>query len=170
MTRQPHFRAMPNIVQTMTPDAGNRPRRWLWWLLGAVSVLLAPVAACGGCVVYGAFDDRRERSDAQSALTRYLQNVEHGDYHDAYGQLCIDVLSDGYSEADHADYLRHQPVYTSFRLGVPTETTGIDGTYLTFPVRLDYTNGESDTVPFTVGMETKGPRICDSEWWHADGR
>ena len=87
-----------------------------------------------------------------------------GDCQAAYTQLCSDVLAD-YTESDHESFLRSQRAYTSFNLGRPIETTGMDGTYEDFPVRLVGVSGADLTITFEVGMQTDGPKVCDGPGW-----
>ena len=86
------------------------------------------------------------------------------DYQAAYAQLCSDVLV-GYSESDHESFLRSQPAYTSFKLGRPTMTTGMDGTYEDLPVRLAGGPRADVTIILEVGMQTDGAKICDGPDW-----
>jgi len=125
------------------------------------------VACCGASITYGRQRDRQdqqERRAARDALTLYLQRVQHGDDQAAYAQLCIDALN-GYSEPDHAQFLRQQPAFVAFSLGDPTGTTGMDGTFLTFPVRFTYPDGTQVTSDFEVGLQANGPKICDGRGW-----
>jgi hypothetical protein len=52
-------------------------------------------------------------------------------------------------------------VYVSFEIGAATESTGRDGTYVTFPVGLTGAAGTSTMVQFEVGLQTDGPKVCD---------
>lgn len=139
----------------------RRSRRGLHRLLIAGLALLVLTLAFGGWIAQSKAQERRQRSDAHAALTMYLQRVKHGDFRQAYGQLCSDVLY-GYTEEDHARFLGSQPTYVSFDLGTPIESTGMDGTYLTFPVRLTHADGTTTMVRFAVGLQTDGPKVCDA--------
>ncbi|MFY1618126.1 hypothetical protein [Micromonospora sp. WMMD736] len=76
----------------------------------------------------------------------------------------MDVLPE-YTESDHAAFLREQRQFVSFSLGEPTMSTGIDGTYLTFPVTLAYPDETTGVVRLAVGLETGGPKVCDRYDW-----
>ncbi|WP_433459508.1 hypothetical protein [Micromonospora sp. CA-248212] len=45
------------------------------------------------------------------------------------------------------------------------ESTGIDGTYLAFPVTLAYSDESTDVVHLAVGLEESGPQVCDDYAW-----
>jgi hypothetical protein len=50
-------------------------------------------------------------------------------------------------------------------IGEPTRSTGVDGTYLTFPVSLAYADQSTSVVLVAVGLETGGPKVCDHYDW-----
>ncbi|MDZ5446917.1 hypothetical protein U2F26_30030 [Micromonospora sp. 4G57] len=97
-------------------------------------------------------------------LSRYLERIRGNDYHAAYQQLCSDVLW-GYTESDHAAFLREQGPFVSYSIGDPTRSTGIDGTYLSYPVSLAHADGTALVVRLAVHLETGGPKICDDGTW-----
>ncbi|MEU4476348.1 hypothetical protein [Micromonospora sp. NPDC023888] len=140
--------------------AGRTRRRLLLALL-----LVACLLVCWKAVAWqGELDQRRDLSEAEAALTKYLERVRGSDYGAAYQQLCSDVLPD-YTASDHAAFLREQQPFVSFSIGEPTQSTGIDGTYLTFPVSLAYADQSTSVVRVAVGMETGGPKVCDHYDW-----
>ncbi|MGC4857497.1 hypothetical protein ACLQ24_30075 [Micromonospora sp. DT4] len=53
----------------------------------------------------------------------------------------------------------------SFSLGEPAKSTGIDGTYLTFPVTLAYPDESTGVVRLAVGLGVGGPKVCDNHDW-----
>jgi hypothetical protein len=150
------------------PLASDHSTRRRWALIAVlVSTILVIVACCGAWIADHGQSDRQAqqtRLAARDALILYLQRVQHGDDQAAYALLCIDVLA-SYSEPDHARFLSEQPAFTAFSLGDPTGTTGMDGTFLTFPVRFTYPDGTQLTSAFEVGLQTNGPKICDGRGW-----
>jgi Tfp pilus assembly protein PilF len=121
---------------TSTDASTANGHRGTW--IGLVLVLM--IACCGaGYLKLRMLDNQqeaRQRADAAHALTTYLEQVEAGDYRTAYEQLCSDVLVPDFSESDYEAFLGRQVTYSSFTLGAPTEISGMDGTYKTFPVTL----------------------------------
>ncbi|MEV1321273.1 hypothetical protein AB0J14_34945 [Micromonospora arborensis] len=140
--------------------AGRTRPRLLLALLSVACVLMC----CGVFTWQGELHQRRDLSKATAALTKYLEWVRSADYGAAYQQLCSDVLPE-YTESDHAAFLREQRPFVSFSIGEPTESTGIDGTYLTFPVTLAYPDESTGVVRLAVGLEEGGPKVCDNYVW-----
>ncbi|MFG2167872.1 hypothetical protein [Micromonospora chersina] len=131
-------------------------RRLLLVLLSLTCVLM-----CWGAFAWQSErNQRRDRSEAKAALGKYLERVRGTEYRAAYQQLCSDVLPD-YAESDYAAFLRQQRPFVPFSLGEPTRSTGIDGTYLNFPVSLVYADASTKVVHLAVGVETGGPKVCD---------
>ncbi|MGC4771525.1 hypothetical protein ACLQ25_21460 [Micromonospora sp. DT44] len=140
--------------------AGRTRRRLLLALLSVACVLMC----CGAFTWQGEMHQRQDRSKATAALTTYLERVQAADYGAAYQQLCSDVVPE-YAESDYAAFLREHRPFVSFSLGEPAESTGIDGTYLTFPVTLAYPDETTGVMWLAVGLETGGPKVCDGFDW-----
>ena len=139
---------------------GRTRRRLLLVLLSVACVLVC----CGAFSWQGELNQRRDRSEAEAALSKYLERVRGTDYRAAYQQLCSDVLPE-YTESGHAAFLREQRPFVSFSIGEPTRSTDIDGTYLTFPVRLAYADESTSVVWLAVSLEEGGPKPCDAYVW-----
>jgi len=139
-------------------------RRTRHRLLLALASVACVLMCCGVFNWQSELHERQNQSKATAALTTYLKRVQATDYHAAYQQLCLDVLPE-YTESDHAAFLREQRQFASFSLGEPTISTGIDGTYLTFPVTLAYPDETTGVVRLAVGLETDGPKVCDRYDW-----
>ncbi|SCL33078.1 hypothetical protein GA0070624_4643 [Micromonospora rhizosphaerae] len=132
----------------------------------ALGSVICVLTCCGVLDLVGKANDRQDRRAARAALGGYLTRVEDGDYLAAYQQLCSDVLED-YPETEHVAFLRQQRAFVSYAIGDPTESSGIDGTYLAFPVSLTYVDGSADEIGLVVGLQTDGPKVCDSESWRS---
>jgi hypothetical protein len=138
-----------------------------WWtsqprLIFFGTVLLALVAVVVLCVAGNLYRHSRSIAAAEAELTAYLERVRDGDFHGVYEQLCVDVTA-YYGPAEHVDYLRSQPRLESFEIveGGSTQT-GRDGTYAFYLVRLTYVDGNTAQAFFVIGLETRGPKVCDS--------
>lgn len=152
---------MTDSLRSVVLLAGRRTRRRLLLALLSVACVLM---CCGAFTWQGELNQRRDRSEAKAALSKYLERVRGTDYRAAYQQLCSDVLPD-YTESDHAAFLREQRPFVSFSIGEPARSTGIDGTYLTFPVSLAYADESTSVVRLAVGLEKGGPKVCDDYDW-----
>ncbi|GAB3951594.1 hypothetical protein [Micromonospora vulcania] len=155
-----HLDLVTGSLRFMVLLAGRIRRRLLLALLLVVCLLV-----CWRAFAWqGELNQRRDRSEAKAALSKYLERVRGSDYGAAYEQLCSDVLSE-YTASDHAAFLREQRRFVSFSIGEPTQSTGIDGTYLIFPVDLAYADQSTSVVRLAVGLETGGPKVCDHYEW-----
>jgi hypothetical protein len=140
-----------------------------------IALLAMPVVAClwpsgAGISIGGLLQD--DKKVARSSLSRYLNAVKSGDVSLAYRELCIDALRTDppYSEQDHAAFLHEQPQIASFELGQARESSGMDGTYVSFPVHLTYADGTMTGFSLDVGMETEGAKVCDGPGYRSVAR
>jgi hypothetical protein len=107
-------------------------------------------------------DQRDDRVHARDALITYFGHVRDGDWHRAYQQLDEDSNC---TEAEYIDFLKEQPRLRSFTLGKPVGPNwNVDGTFVTFPVELTYTNGKRDRFNMEVGLDTDGIGPVDGPW------
>ncbi|MDH6461681.1 hypothetical protein M2302_001856 [Micromonospora sp. A200] len=120
---------------------------------------------------WGLYVDRRqavEAAEAQTVLVAYLERVRNEDFHRAYLLLCSDVL-EGYSEAEHEEFLRSRPPLARFRLGEPERRSSLDGTFLVYGVRLTSTDGASQVSGFAVALYSdRDPLVCDASDWRSE--
>jgi hypothetical protein len=138
-----------------------------WWTSHPLltffgTVFLALVVVVILCVAGIRYGHSRSIAAAEAELRVYLERVRDGDFHGVYEQLCVDVTA-YYGPAEHVEYLRGQPRLESFEIveGGGTQT-GIDGTYAFYLVRLNYVDGNTAQAYFVMGLETRGPKVCDS--------
>ena len=124
------------------------------------AIILIAILVAAALVGFAGIRDALQSSDARSALSDYLDDVQRGDYSGAYGQLCTAVLP-GYSEADHIRFLEAQPRFSTYDLDNTTTTTNGDGTAITFSVHFTYAAGGISVVRMSVHLQDNGPRVCD---------
>ncbi len=99
---------------------------------------------------------------ARVELVGYLDAVQRGDTDAAYGRLCLDALkAPGNDRAAFAAYLAAQPRIRSFSVGQGVQTSGLAGTYVTFPVHLSNVDGTVADFHLDVGAEKQGMKVCD---------
>jgi hypothetical protein len=128
-------------------------------------VILGSVAAiavtCGALLASSRWQQTNDRRDARAAVILYLQLVRRGDYHGAYGQLCVDETRE-VSEQDYTQYMRGQPTFSAFSVGDATdEVSGLDGTYFTVAVQVTRSDGTITATQYQVGLQTHGAKVCD---------
>jgi len=102
------------VASTVEDDRGTRGR----WRPARIALLVAAVIVVG-LVGYAGLHDTLQNSTASSALSDYLDDVQRGDYDRAYARLCSTALTDGYTEADHATFLKAQAGVLRLRPGQP---------------------------------------------------
>lgn len=123
-------------------------------------VILVALVVAAVLIGFTGIRDALQNSDARSALSDYLDDVQRGDYASAYHQLCRDSLN-GYTEVEHARFLKEQPGFSSFELDNATTTTSASGTEITFSVHFLDSAGSTRVVRMHVDMQDDGPRVCD---------
>lgn len=130
------------------------------WRPSRIAILVALVIAAG-LMAFAGIRDALQSSDARTALSDYLKDVQRGDYSGAYSQLC-DAVMPGYSETDHERFLASQPGFTSFELdNQTTQPASGDDSSVTFSVHFVTSGGGTHVARMTVKLQSNGPHVCD---------
>ena len=151
----------PGVRAPFAAPPTERDRKRMWIGLGVGAALL--VVCCGGGLV--AFiglvvaQNRAIPAEAAAVVNRYLDDLTHEDYRDAYDQLCGADQSQQ-SLAEFTARKRAGATIEQYRVGQPRAQQS----EVLVPVQLYTSSGSVDSV-FTLveDQQAGGLRICGGE-------
>lgn len=146
------------VVPFAVPPADRDPRRTAIGLaLGVVAVLLVCGGGVAGLVALVVATEQALPVRAHTAVTTYLEGLEHGDYAEAYAQVC-GAAKKQQSLPQFTAAQRARPAITSFTVGEARRS----GSAFDVPVTLDLAGGGHRTGEYNVidDSQAGGFRVC----------
>ncbi len=141
------------------PTERDRRRMWLGLGLGGVLLLVCCGGGIAGFVGLVVAQNKAIPTEATAVVTRYLDDLTHEDYRDAYDQLC-GAHQGQESLPEFTARQRSSPTLSEFTVQPPR----IGQSEVIVPADL-YTSAGSDTREFILveDQQAGGLRICGGE-------